>query len=143
MINFEEKRVLVHTDQVESTKGKKVLVFDQLKLRMMNPKNPEAGVWKENVHKKVWREWRPTSSFLMEKYARQRQRSMFGRLGGYKQKRLPVQERNERMASRTSQRDAHGISRRWDGPAEYKSRYQAWEPARCLGQATEHGYARG
>jgi hypothetical protein len=84
MINFEEKRVLVRTDQAESTKGKKVRVSDQLKLRMMKPKNPEAGVWKENVEKKVRREWRPTSSFLMEKYARQRQRSVFDWLGGYK-----------------------------------------------------------
>jgi hypothetical protein len=61
MINFEEKGVLVHTDQAESTKGKKVLVSDQFKLRMMKPKNPEAGVRKENVQKKVRREWRPTS----------------------------------------------------------------------------------
>jgi hypothetical protein len=92
MINIEEKRVLVCTDQAESTKGKKVLVSNQLKLRMMKPKNPEAGVWKENVQKKARREWQPTSSFLMEKYARQRQRSVFDRLGGYKRKRSPMQE---------------------------------------------------
>jgi hypothetical protein len=41
MINFEEKRVLV------SSKGKTVVVSDQLREHMMKPKNPEASIWKE------------------------------------------------------------------------------------------------
>jgi hypothetical protein len=49
MINFEEKRVLVQTDQAKSTKGKNVVVSNQLRTQMMKPKNPEPGVWKENV----------------------------------------------------------------------------------------------
>jgi hypothetical protein len=83
LINFEEKKVLMCIDQAESTKGKNMLVSDQLRLRMMKPNNPEAGVWKKNVQSKSRKEWRPTSKFLMEKYARQRQGSVFDRLGGY------------------------------------------------------------
>jgi hypothetical protein len=40
MINFEENRVLVRTDQAESTKGKKVLVSDELNTQLVKPRNP-------------------------------------------------------------------------------------------------------
>ena len=48
MINFEEKRILVRTTQAETSRGKNVLVSDELKKRMLKPKNPEVGVWKVN-----------------------------------------------------------------------------------------------
>jgi hypothetical protein len=53
MINFEEKRVLVQSDQAESTRGKNMVVSIQLTTSMMMPRNPKASVWKENVPKKL------------------------------------------------------------------------------------------
>jgi hypothetical protein len=41
--------VLVQTDQAESTKGKQVVVSDELRNRMLKPKSLEVGAWKENV----------------------------------------------------------------------------------------------
>jgi hypothetical protein len=82
MINFEEKMILVRTDQAKTTEGKNVLVFDDLRIRMIKPWNPEVGVRKENVQRKKHLEWKPTSSFLMEKYMRNHWESMFRRLGG-------------------------------------------------------------
>jgi hypothetical protein len=70
MINFEEKRVLVLTSQADMTKGRNVIVSDEPRVRMVKPKNQELDVWKINQ-----REWsvlriKPTSSMLLEKYAR-------------------------------------------------------------------------
>jgi hypothetical protein len=90
MINFEEKRILVCTDQAKTTEGKNVLVFDDLRTRMIKPWNPEVGVWKENVQRKKHLEWKPTSSFLMEKYVRNRWESVFRWLGGQKREMSPV-----------------------------------------------------
>jgi hypothetical protein len=42
MINFEEKRVLVRTDQAKTTEGKNVIVSDNLRVKMIKPRNPEA-----------------------------------------------------------------------------------------------------
>jgi hypothetical protein len=53
MINFEEKRVLVQSDQAESTMGKNMVVSIQLTTSMMMPRNPKASIWKENVSKKL------------------------------------------------------------------------------------------
>jgi hypothetical protein len=71
LINFEEKRVLMHTNQADTTRGKRVVVIDELKRRMMKPKNPKVGVWKHNVQGETRHKWRPTSDFLMDKYMRE------------------------------------------------------------------------
>jgi hypothetical protein len=63
------------------------VVSDDLRVRMMKPRQPEIGVWKKNMSRKCRPEWRLTSSFLMEKYARERRESVFNRLGGYKRRR--------------------------------------------------------
>jgi hypothetical protein len=89
MINFEEKRVLVCTSQADTTKGKGVVVSDELKIRITKTRNPDTGVWKENTLRKSYKRWKPTSGFLMEKYARERQDGVFDRLGGYKRGRSP------------------------------------------------------
>jgi hypothetical protein len=52
VIDFEGKRVLVQTDQAETTKGKNVVISDDLKLKMIKPKSPEVGVWKVNERKR-------------------------------------------------------------------------------------------
>jgi hypothetical protein len=44
MMNSEEKRVLVHTDHAKTTEGKNVIVSDDLRTKMIMPRNPEARV---------------------------------------------------------------------------------------------------
>jgi hypothetical protein len=49
MVWFEEKKILVRIDQAITTKGKNVIVSDDLKDKMIKLWNLEVGVWKENV----------------------------------------------------------------------------------------------
>jgi hypothetical protein len=49
MVNLKEKKVLVRSDQAGTTKGKNVVVSDELRNQMMVPHNPEVGIWKENI----------------------------------------------------------------------------------------------
>ena len=46
-INFNDKKVLIRPEQAKSTKGKGVIIGEP-RPKMMVPKNPEVGVWKEN-----------------------------------------------------------------------------------------------
>jgi hypothetical protein len=71
MVELELKKILVRTDQAETTKGKNVTVSDDLRNRMIKPHNPEVGVWKENVQRKPAKKVKPTSAMLIEKYQRQ------------------------------------------------------------------------
>jgi hypothetical protein len=43
-IGFEAKKILVRSDQVETTKGKDVVISDELRQRMIKPKSLEVGV---------------------------------------------------------------------------------------------------
>jgi hypothetical protein len=52
MIALEGKKTLVKIEQAETTRGKNVIVSDELSQRMVKPRNPEAVVWKENVVQK-------------------------------------------------------------------------------------------
>jgi hypothetical protein len=58
-------------DQAEMTKGKNVVISDELCNRMIKLHNPEIGVWMENVLKKLAKRVKPTSTMLIEKYQRQ------------------------------------------------------------------------
>jgi hypothetical protein len=49
MVELTDKNVLVRTDQAEMTKGKNVVVSDELHTWLIKPHNLEIGVWKENV----------------------------------------------------------------------------------------------
>jgi hypothetical protein len=49
MVELMNKKVLVRKDQDETTKGKNVVIFDELRNWMIKPHNPEIGVWKDNV----------------------------------------------------------------------------------------------
>jgi cytidylate kinase len=71
MVELMNKKVLVRTDQTEMTKGKNVVVSDELHSWMIKPHNPEIGVWKENVLRKPAKRVKPTSAMLIEKYQRQ------------------------------------------------------------------------
>jgi hypothetical protein len=49
MVKIEHKKILVRMDQAETTKGKNVVVSDDLHNRMIKPHNPDIGVWEENM----------------------------------------------------------------------------------------------
>jgi hypothetical protein len=68
MIELEHKKILVCTDQDETTKGKNVVVSDDLRNRMIMPHNPKIGMWKENVQRKPAKRVKPMSDMLIEKY---------------------------------------------------------------------------
>jgi hypothetical protein len=44
MVELEHKKILVCTDQAETTKGTNVVIFDDLRNRMIKPHSPETGV---------------------------------------------------------------------------------------------------
>jgi hypothetical protein len=73
VIEFEHKKVLVCIDQAATTRGKNIVVSDDLRNKMIKPQSPEVGVWRENTSRKpTWRV-KPTSSMLIEKYTRMQQ----------------------------------------------------------------------
>jgi hypothetical protein len=49
MVELEHKKILVCTDQAETTKGKSMAISDDLHNWMIKPHNSEIGMWKENV----------------------------------------------------------------------------------------------
>jgi hypothetical protein len=71
MVELLDKKILVRTDQAEMTKGKNVVVSDELCNRMIKPHNIEVGMWKENVLQKPAKRVKPTSAMLIEKYQQQ------------------------------------------------------------------------
>jgi hypothetical protein len=71
MVELEPKKILVHTDQAETTKGRNVVVSNDLHNRMIKPHNPEVGMRKENMQRKPTRKEKPTSVMLIKKYQRQ------------------------------------------------------------------------
>jgi hypothetical protein len=71
MVELMDKKFLVHTDQAEMTKGKNVVISDELCNRMIKPHNLKIGMWKENVLRKPAKRVKPTSAILIEKYQRQ------------------------------------------------------------------------
>jgi hypothetical protein len=70
MVELMDKKVLVRADQTETTKGKNMVISDELRNRMIKPHNLEIGVWKENMLWKPAKRIKPTSAMLIEKYQR-------------------------------------------------------------------------
>jgi hypothetical protein len=68
MVELMNKKVLVRTDQAKMTKGKNVVVSDELHNWMIKPHNREIGMWKENVLQKPAMRVKPTLAMLIEKY---------------------------------------------------------------------------
>ena len=73
IMDFEGKKVLVRTSQVESIKGKNVIISeDNVRPKMVKPKSPEVGRWKVNESKskatKKLEKPKPTLSALLAKY---------------------------------------------------------------------------
>jgi hypothetical protein len=52
LVEIEHKEILVRTDQVETTKGKNVVISNDLRNWMIKPHNPETGMRTENVQRK-------------------------------------------------------------------------------------------
>src|SRR5512141_373037 len=73
-INFNDKNVLIRLEQAESTKGKEVVIGEP-RPKMMVPKNPEVGVWKENRSEasssKAPSKTKVTFDMLLDKYEKQ------------------------------------------------------------------------
>ncbi len=73
-INFNDKNVLIRLEQAESTKGKEVVIGEP-RPKMMVPKNPEVGVWKENrseaSNSKAHKKTKVTFDMLLDKYEKQ------------------------------------------------------------------------
>jgi hypothetical protein len=89
MLKFGQKNVLVRTDQASTMKGKNAIFSDDLRNRMMKPKRPEAGVWKENIYRKPAKKVKSMSSMLIEKYVRQQQEREQPRWSGHKRRWSP------------------------------------------------------
>jgi hypothetical protein len=70
MVELMNKKVLVCTDQAETTKGKNVVVFDELCNRMIKPHDLEIGMRKENVLQKPAKRVKPMLAMLIQKYQR-------------------------------------------------------------------------
>jgi hypothetical protein len=49
MVELMKKKVLVCTDQAETTKGKNEVISDELHNRMIKPNYLEISMWKENM----------------------------------------------------------------------------------------------
>jgi hypothetical protein len=58
-IRFEEKKILVRTDKVGTTKGENVVVSDELRNKMIKPRSLEAEVLRENVRRKPTQRIKP------------------------------------------------------------------------------------
>jgi hypothetical protein len=68
MAELMDKKILVCTNQAETTKSKNVVISDELFNRMIKPHNPEIRMLKENVMWKPAKRVKPTSAMLIEKY---------------------------------------------------------------------------
>jgi hypothetical protein len=75
IIDFEDKRVLVQSDQSTTTKVKNVVISNDLKLKIIKPKSLEVGVLKVSEKKRVQCIFKPTSKFLLNKYTSQWKRN--------------------------------------------------------------------
>jgi hypothetical protein len=68
MVELRDKKILVRMAQAKTTKGKSVVVSDELHNWMMKPHNPKVGVWKENMLWKPVKRVKSMLAMLIEKY---------------------------------------------------------------------------
>jgi hypothetical protein len=85
IIDFDNKKILIRSDQTESTIGKNVVIDKNVAPRMIKPKNPEVGVRKVDERKrKLAPGPKQTVKQLLDKYTSHKANTMFNRLGGNK-----------------------------------------------------------
>jgi hypothetical protein len=68
MVELEGKKVMVQPSQAKSTKGKEVVIGEERKPRMIKPKSPKGGQWKNNERSKPQQRPKATFDILMAKY---------------------------------------------------------------------------
>jgi hypothetical protein len=68
MVELEGKKVLVQPSQVETTKGKEVVIGEERPLRMIKPKSPKDGQWQKNERGKPQRHPKATFNIILVKY---------------------------------------------------------------------------
>jgi predicted SpoU family rRNA methylase len=68
MVKLKGKKVMVRPSQVEPAKGKKVIIGEERKLRMVKPKSLEVCRWKRNEGNKPQSRPKATFDILMDKY---------------------------------------------------------------------------
>jgi hypothetical protein len=68
MVELERKKVLVRPYQVETTKGKEVIIGEERPPRMIKPKSPKDGQWQKNEGGKLQCRPKATFDILMAKY---------------------------------------------------------------------------
>jgi hypothetical protein len=67
-VELDEKKVLVRPSQVESTKGKEVIIGEERAPRMIKPKSAKDGQWQKNERSKPHQRLKATFDILMAKY---------------------------------------------------------------------------
>jgi hypothetical protein len=77
MVNLEEKKILVRSNQAGTTRGKYVIESDELRCRMIVPRSPKVGPWKENIARRTMQRVKPMSTMVIEKYLRQQQDGVY------------------------------------------------------------------
>jgi hypothetical protein len=90
-IDFENQKILVRSDQTESTKEKNIIIDDNAAPRMIKPKNPNVGV--QNVDERKRKQAprpKPTVKHMLDKYTTGKANKVFSRLGGIKHPRFPT-----------------------------------------------------
>jgi hypothetical protein len=87
VVKLGERKILVHTSQASTTRGKNVIVSDELRNQMVKPRSREVGVWKENFVRRPVQRVKPMSIMLIDKYKRQQQWRAVGQLSGSKRHR--------------------------------------------------------
>jgi hypothetical protein len=88
-INFENKKMLIRSDQTGSARGKNIVVDDSAPPKMINPKNAKVGVWKVNEKNNQAPRPKPTVSMLLKKYTSCKADNVCNRLGRNKRLRSP------------------------------------------------------
>jgi hypothetical protein len=68
MVKLDGKKVLVRPSQVESTKGKEVIIGEERQSRMIGHKNLEIGRWKKNERSKPRSHPKVTFDIFRAKY---------------------------------------------------------------------------
>jgi hypothetical protein len=90
MIDFDNKKILIRSDQTEFTKGKNIVTDNNAAPRMIKSKKLEIGQQKVSERKrKLAPKLNPTVKQLLDKYISRKANNVFSRLGGTKRLRSP------------------------------------------------------
>jgi hypothetical protein len=89
MINFDNNKIIIRSDQTGFARGKNVVLDDSAPPRMIKPKNIEVQVWKVKGKNNQVPKPKPTVSMLLKKYTSRKADNVCNRLGNNKRPRSP------------------------------------------------------